>query len=366
MRDDSGRSSAGVRPAGRHGAHEASLDGGSKPDSATDDASLGRRRPAPAASSTRVSCSVIIPILNEEACLPELTDRLLKTLDQAGEPFEVIFVDDGSTDRGPAFLREVIAREARVRMIRLLGHFGQHAAISAGIEQSRGDVVVLLDADLQNDPEALPAFQAKVREGYDLVSGWRTTRNDLGLTRRIASEIMTWLINRSTGAVLHDHGCGFKAMTRQLADRISQYGQMRRFLPALLARLAHTVAEIRVHNHPSPRGPSRYSLLQLAGLTLEFLIEFSIRPFQIVGALGLAALLLGILGGVGYTVGRLLGAPAMDRLLAAIVLLAFSGFHVTLLGLLGEYLVRTYHSAQRIPLFVIDEVVSHPRAAPDA
>jgi hypothetical protein len=366
MADDSSSPGAKVASASRPSAYEARVEGATDGSVQDTPAPRGDRRRTAAVAAARLSCSVIIPVLNEEACLPELTDRLLKTLDQSGESFEVIFVDDGSTDGGPAFLREVIAREPRVQMIRLLGHFGQHAAISAGIERSHGDIVILLDADLQSDPEALPAFKAKVREGYDLVSGWRTTRTELGLTRRLASEILTWLINRSTGAILHDHGCGFKAMTRQLAERISQYGQMRRFLPALLARLARNVTEIPVRNHPSPRGGSRYSLSRLMGLTLEFLIEFSIRPFQIVGALGLAALLIGILGGVAYAVCRLLGVPAMDRLLASIVLLVFSGFHVTLLGLLGEYLIRTYHSTQRIPLFVIDEVVSHPRAVPDA
>lgn len=307
-----------------------------------------------------VACSVIIPVLNEEESLPELTDRLLKTLDGLGEPSEVIFVDDGSTDGGPDFLRGVIAREPRVRMIRLLGHFGQHAALSAGIEGSRGEIVVFLDADLQSAPEALPAFLAKVREGYDLVSGWRTTRAEVGLTRRLASAALTRLINRSTGVTLHDHGCGFKAMTRRLAQRTSQYGQMRRFLPALLARLARSVAEVPVTNQPRAGGRSRYSLLQLMGLTLEFLIEFSVRPFQVVGTLGVAVLALGIAGGVGYAVGRLLGMPAMDRLLAFMVLLVFSGFQITLLGLLGEYLIRTYHAGQGLPLFVIDEVVNHP------
>ena len=313
-----------------------------------------------------VACSVVIPVLNEEECLPELTDRLMKTLDGLGEPSEVIFVDDGSRDGGPDFLRGVIAREPRVSMIRLLGHFGQHAALSAGIEQSRGEIVVLLDADLQSDPEALPAFLTKVREGYDLVSGWRTARTEVGLARRWASAALTWLINRSTGVSLHDHGCGFKAMTRQLAQRTRQYGQMRRFLPALLARLARNVAELPVTNQRRPRGRSRYSFFQLMGLALEFLIEFSVRPFQAVGMLGIALLALGIAGGVGYSVGRLFGMPAMDRVLVFMVLLVFFGFQVTLLGLLGEYLIRTYHAAQRLPLFVIDEVVVHERSKADA
>jgi len=365
MADDRSSHAANVASASRRGAYDAGAEGPIAADAAAAPASRGRT-PVPASPPARLACSVIIPVLNEEACLPELADRLLKTLNQAGESFEVIFVDDGSTDGGPDFLRGLIAREPRVTMVRLVGHFGQHAAISAGIERSRGDIVILLDADLQHEPEALPAFQAKVREGYDLVSGWRTSRSELGLIRRLASVTLTWLINRSTGVVLHDHGSGFKAMTRQLAERISQYGQMRRFLPAVLARLARNVAELPVRNQPSPRGGSRYTLPQLIGLTLEFLIEFSIRPFQIVGALGVTALLLGILGTVGYAVARLLGVPAMDRLLTFVVLLVFSGFHVMLLGLLGEYLIRTYHSTQRIPLFVIDEVVCQSRAVPDA
>ncbi len=313
-----------------------------------------------------VACSVIIPVLNEEECLPELADRLMKTLDGIGEPSEVIFVDDGSTDGGPDFLRGVIAREPRVSMIRLLGHFGQHAALWAGIERSRGEIVVVMDADLQTDPEAIPAFLAKVREGYDLVSGWRTSRMELGLTRRLASSILTRMINRKCGKRFHDHNCGFKAMTRQLARQGQEYGQMRRFLPALLARLARSVAEIPVSNHQSRRGGSRYSFAQLAALALEFLIEFSVRPFLAVGAFGLGALAIGIAGSGAYLFGRLLGMPAMERLLALLVLLSFLGLQFTVLGLLGEYIIRTYRAAQRIPLYVIGEVVTHAEVMLDA
>ncbi len=311
------------------------------------------------ASEDLPACSVIIPILNEEECLPELTDRLLKILDGSGELYEVIFVDDGSTDGGPDFLRGVIAREPRVCLIRLLGHFGQHAAISAGIDRSRGEIVVLMDADLQSDPEALPDFLAKVREGYDLVSGWRTSREDLGLARRIASAFLTRMINRATGKAFHDHNCGFKAMTRELAKRTQEYGQMRRFLPALLARLARSVAEIPVTNRQRRQGGSRYSFMQLVMLVLEFLIEFSVRPFLAVGAIGLGALAVGMVGGGAYLVGRLFGMPAMDRLLALLLLLSFLGLQFTVLGLLGEYIIRTYHATQRIPLYVIGEVVTH-------
>jgi hypothetical protein len=314
----------------------------------------------PATSATApVALSVIIPILDEEASLPELVERLLKTLRQVGESYEVIIVDDGSTDGGPDFLRAVVSREPHLTLIRLLGHFGQHAAISAGIERSRGEVVVLMDGDLQADPEAIPSFLAKVREGYDLVSGWRTHRADLGPVRRRASALITWLINRTTGTALHDHNCGFKAMTRRLAAQTQEYGQMRRFLPALMARLARSVAEIPVSNQARRRGGSRYSWMQLVGLTLEFAIEFSGRPFQVVGGLGLGALAVAVAGSGGYLAARLAGMPAMNRLLAFLVLLGFSGLQFTVLGLLGEYIIRIYHATQHLPLFVIDEVLTH-------
>ncbi|MBI3325448.1 MAG: glycosyltransferase family 2 protein [Nitrospinae bacterium] len=304
-----------------------------------------------------VDISVVVPIFNEAENLQELYDRLVKTL--AGlEPmsFELIFVDDGSTDGGFQRLRELATADARVRAVRFVRNFGQHVALSGGIERSRGNVVILMDADLQNAPEDIPRFIAKIREGYDLVSGWRLNRGELTFVRRIGSALMNWFIGLSTGVPLHDYNCGFKAMTRRVAQEICRYGHLRRYIAPLLARLARSVAEVPVANGSRRQGHSKYTFLQIFALIVEFIIGFSVRPFQVIGLGGVACTLLGVLAGFAYFVGRLVfGMAAGDRLLASIILGTFAGIQFSILGLLGEYMVRAYHAAQNLPLYVVEE-----------
>jgi glycosyltransferase involved in cell wall biosynthesis len=321
------------------------------------------RPPAnPDLGSGATALSVVIAVLNEEENVPELYERLIKTLGGLDSSYEVIFVDDGSTDGTFRFLRELSERDPHVRAVRFSRNFGQHVALSAGIERSRGEAVILMDADLQNDPQDIPRLVAKLREGHDVVSGWRTDRREVGIARRVGSLVIGWLISVSTGAVLHDHNCGFKALSRRVARDISRYGHLRRFLPLLLVTLARSVGEVPVADHPRRHGRSKYHFAQLLALTLEFLIAFSTRPFRIVGCAGILGVLAGLTAASAYLAGRFVfGMPASDRILAAVVLVTFTGFQFMILGLLGEYVVRAYHAAQALPLYVVEEEIGTAR-----
>jgi glycosyltransferase involved in cell wall biosynthesis len=307
--------------------------------------------------NSRIELSVVMPVFNEVENLPGLYDRLVKTLENAKlRSFELIFIDDGSIDGSFERLQELSTVDARVRVIKFVRNFGQHAALSAGMERSEGEVVVFMDADLQNAPEDIPRFLAKIREGYDLVSGWRANRQKLGLTRWLGSLIVNQVMTYSTGVFLHDHGCGYKAVTRRVAREASRYGHLRRFLIPLLLTLARSVGEVAIDDHERHQGRSKYNFFHLFAMTFDFLTAFSMRPFRIVGLGGILGIFIGFLAGGVYAIGRLFFAmPANNHLLAAIILLAFAGMQFTILGLLGEYLVRAYHAAQNLPLYTVEE-----------
>lgn len=306
-----------------------------------------------------VELSVVVPIFNEVENLSELYDRLVKTLDGIDlRSFELIFVDDGSTDGSFERLRDLSAVDARVRIIKFPRNFGQHAALSAGMERSLGEIVMVMDADLQNAPEDIPRFVAKIREGYDLVSGWRTTRQRLSLTRWLGSAIVNHVMTYTTGVFLHDHGCGYKAVTRRVAGEASRYGHMRRFLVPLLLTLARSVGEVPIHDAERQQGRSKYNFFHLFSMTFDFLTAFSMRPFRVVGFGGIFGVFAGFLGACLYLIGRFIFAmPASSQLLAAIILVAFAGIQFTILGLLGEYLIRAYHAAQNLPLYTVEEEI---------
>jgi glycosyltransferase involved in cell wall biosynthesis len=312
----------------------------------------------PAPRSGEIAISVVIPIFNEEENIPELYAGLTRTLNKFGASYELIVVDDGSTDASFDCSRRLAERDPCVRLVRFARNFGQHVALSAGIERSRGEIVILMDADLQNDPEDIPRFVAKIQEGCDLVSGWRTDRQGLGIARRLGSIVIDRLISASTGASLRDHNCAFKAMTRRVALEINRYGHLRGFLPLLLLTVARSIAEVPIAEHPRRHGRSKYTVTQLLALTLEFVIAFSTRPFRIIGFAGVLAVVVGVAAGLAYLAARVVfGMPASDRILAAVVLLTFAGFQFTILGLLGEYAVRAYHAAQALPFYVVEDEI---------
>ncbi|MDE2058810.1 MAG: glycosyltransferase family 2 protein [candidate division NC10 bacterium] len=305
-----------------------------------------------------IALSVVVPVFNEEANLSELYERLTKTLDGLGSSYEIIFVDDGCTDGSSQRLRELAAGDPRVRAVRFVRNFGQHAALSAGIERSRGDIVILMDADLQSDPEEVPRFISKIGEGCDLVTGWRADRQDLGIARRIGSAVMNKLVSLSTGATLHDHGCGFRAMTRRVAQEINRSGDLRRFLAVRLVTAAHAVGEVPIANHARRRGQSKYTPFRLLALTFELLLVVSAGSFRIIGCAGILGALVGGLVACGALLGRLaFGMVVGPFVLVAILFLVLGGVQFTILGLLGEFVVRGYHAAQALPFYVVEEEI---------
>jgi glycosyltransferase involved in cell wall biosynthesis len=307
--------------------------------------------------------SIVVPLFNERDNLVPLHDELVKVMGMVGRPYEILFVDDGSSDGGAEVLRKIKASDPAVRVLRLARNSGQTAALQCGFSNARGEVVIAIDADGENDPGDIPKLLACLGEGYDIVSGWRKERwKDAALSRRIPSLTANWLISRITGVELHDYGCTLKAYRGNLARSLRLYGEMHRFVPALAAEQGARVTEVEVNFRPRRSGASKYgpgrilrTFLDL--VTVRFLSGYSTRPIQVFGAIGVV---LGMLGSLwtgllvfekivlGYSLGE---RPAL--LLA--VLLVVVGVQFVSLGLLGEMLARTYHESQDKQIYVIKE-----------
>jgi glycosyltransferase involved in cell wall biosynthesis len=307
--------------------------------------------------------SVVVPLYNERDNLAPLHAELARVLGAAAASYEMVFVDDGSTDGSVEVLRTIKADDAHVRVFRLARNSGQTAALVCGLHHAQGDVVVAIDGDGENDPADIPRLLAKLAEGYDLVSGWRTERwAGARLSRRLPSVAANRLISWMTGVRLHDYGCTLKAYRRDLARRLMLYGEMHRFVPAIAAEQGARIAEVEVGFRPRRTGSSKYgpgrivrTFLDL--LTVKFLSGYSTRPIQIFGAIGL---LLGLLGAIWTAIlvfeKIALGRALRDRpALLLAVLLVIVGVQFVSLGLLGEMLTRTYHESQDKPVYVIKE-----------
>jgi glycosyltransferase involved in cell wall biosynthesis len=307
--------------------------------------------------------SIVVPVFNEQDNLRPLHEELQRTLKPLGRSYEIIFVDDGSTDATAAVLREMRAADECCRVFRLARNSGQTAALACGLQNARGAVVVAIDGDGENDPADIPRLLARLDEGYDVVSGWRRERwKGSPLTRRLPSHAANALISYMTGIALHDYGCTLKAYRGDLARRLQLYGEMHRFVPAIAAQLGARISEIEVNFRPRRSGASKYGLGRIIHtfldlITLLFLTGYSTRPIQAFGTIGLV---LAILGGIwtsilvfekivlGYRIGS---RPAL--LLS--VLLVVVGVQFVSLGLLGEMLARTYHESQNKPIYIIKE-----------
>jgi glycosyltransferase involved in cell wall biosynthesis len=308
--------------------------------------------------------SVVIPVHNEEPSLLPLYDRLTAVLERLGRPYEIIFVDDASTDRSFELLANLVETDARLKVIRLRRNFGQTAALAAGFHHAQGDIVVSMDGDLQHDPEDLPALVAKIEEGYDIASGWRKQRVDSALTRRLPSRIANWLMAKVSGLNLHDFGTTFKAYRAEVLKDVELYGELHRFIPALASFYGVRVAEVPIRNTPRRSGGSHYGLRRTFHvlfdiLTVKFLLSYLTRPMYFFGRVGLAATAGG--GGIlsWLLVRKIRGHELMTEhgpLLIAGALLLLTGIIMFTTGLLGEVLMRTYFESQGRRIYAIREI----------
>jgi glycosyltransferase involved in cell wall biosynthesis len=307
--------------------------------------------------------SIVIPIRNESASIPRLYAELTGVLEGLGTPYEILFVEDGSTDDSFALLAALQSRDARVRVIRFRRNFGQTAAFAAGFAHARGRLIVTSDGDLQNDPRDIPAMVARIDEGVDIVCGWRRQRRDPFLSRRVPSMVANWLISWITGVRLHDYGCSLKVFRADVIKPLKLYGEMHRFLPAIASEAGVQIAEMAVNHRPRQYGRSNYGLSRavrvvLDLLTVKFLLSYSTRPLQIFGLIGLLMGLAGLAVTSYLTYVKLVGHQSIGTrpLLLLGILLIFTGVQLVTLGLLAELQARTYHESQDKPTYAIREI----------
>ena len=312
-----------------------------------------------------MNLSLVIPVYNEAASLPLLYDAIEKALKHLKQQWEVIFVDDGSRDNSLDVLRALAEKNPNhVCVLVFRRNFGQTAAISAGIDHAQGEIIVLMDSDLQNDPADIPRLLAKLDEGYDLVSGWRKDRKDNRLTRTIPSNIANGLISTVTGVHLHDYGCTLKAYRREVLGGFRLYGEMHRFIPVFAHSVGARITEIPVSHYPRQFGKANYGFDKTAKVildlfTVKFLLEYSHKPIRLFGGAGVGLMLLGMLDLAYVFIRRtFFGVPASTSPLLLIgVMLFIMGFQSILMGLIAELLARTYHESQQKPTYTLREII---------
>lgn len=309
--------------------------------------------------------SVVIPVYNEHEIIPQLVDSLFGVLSQVPYQWEVVFVDDGSQDGSFQRLKESVSRQPEhFTIIGLKRNFGQTTAIAAGIDHASGDIIVLMDADLQNDPTDIPVLVDEIQQGYDVVSGWRHDRKDPFLTRILPSWMANKLISWVTGVHLHDYGCTLKAYRKEVLSGFRLYGEMHRFIPAYASSVGARITEVKVKHHPRRSGRTKYGIertfkVVLDLFTVKFLLAYSQKPLYLFGGLGMI-LLTGGLGILLFLFIRRVGAgisPFDSPLFPSSILIVLMGFQSLLMGLIAELLVRTYHEAQNKPTYTIREIV---------
>lgn len=317
--------------------------------------------------------SIVVPIYNEEENVPILTEAINKVMSGTGRPYEVLLVDDGSSDRSWDRLLEAARKYPCLKLIRFRRNFGQTAAMSAGFKEACGDVVITLDADMQNDPADIPLILQKVDEGYDVVSGWRRDRKDPFISRKLPSMIANGLISWITGVSLHDYGCTLKAYRKEIVSNLNLYGEMHRFIPALASWVGGRLAEVPVNHNPRRFGVSKYGISRttrviLDLITVKFLLRYSTHPIQIFGKIGLwfgAAGILMILAVLAFHLSYKIfdtsfAADLIKRpfwVIAPFMFILFSMQFISM-GLLAEMQIRTYHESQNKPIYVIKEIVT--------
>ncbi len=311
--------------------------------------------------------SIVVPVFNEEDNINLLYESIEKSVSGLKIPWELILVDDGSQDNSLEKIKSLVKQNPeRLQAVVLRRNFGQTAAIAAGIDQSKGDVIVLLDADLQNDPADIPLMISKIEEGYDVVSGWRYNRQDNYLTRTLPSHIANWIISSVTGVHLHDYGCTLKAYKREVLTGFHLYGEMHRFIPVYANSVGARITEVKVHHHPRKYGKAKYGLertfkviLDLA--TVKFLTSYANKPIYIFGGAGVGLIVFSFISLLFLAIRRLVDvnkpSPFASPLFIIATMIAIMGFQSILMGFIAELLVRTYHESQNKPVYTIREIV---------
>ncbi|HSF23208.1 MAG TPA: glycosyltransferase family 2 protein [Blastocatellia bacterium] len=314
---------------------------------------------------TAPEVSVFLPVFNEEANIEPLNLKLTESLQALGRSYEIIYVDDGSTDQTLDRLRAVAARDSRVRVIALRRNYGQTAAMSAGIDHARGMILIPMDADLQNDPADIFRLIEKLDEGYDVVSGWRKDRKDKWLTRRVPSALANRLISRLSGVPLHDYGCSLKAYRRHVLAEVKLYGEMHRFIPIYAGWAGARVTEIPVTHHARNSGASKYGLSRTVKvifdlITIKFMSGYLTKPLYLFGSAGLLCLIASFLAAALALYYRFVKDIHLNRMpLATLAMIMFAmGIQFIFMGLLAEMIVRTYHESQDKPTYLIRERIN--------
>ena len=319
--------------------------------------------------SAPLDLSVVVPLYNEEESLPHLVEQLLAALRPSGERFELVLVNDGSSDRTAEVLERLSQDIPELVGVLLRKNYGQTAAMAAGFDVAQGEVIVSLDGALQNDPADIPMLLAKLREGYDLVSGWRHQRQDAALQRKLPSKIANRLIGRVTGVRLHDYGCSLKAYSRDVLSDMRLYGELHRFLPALAFIEGARITEVKVNHRARQFGSSKYGIdrtfrVLMDLLTVWFMKRFLTRPMYVFGFGGLIAILLSLVASSYLLAVKLMGGDIANRpLLTLAVVLGLAGIQLFCFGLLGELQIRTYHESQDRPIYRIRETLRGGRDA---
>jgi glycosyltransferase involved in cell wall biosynthesis len=315
---------------------------------------------------TPLSYSVVVPLYNEQENVPQLYVKIIDVMDAVGGAYEIVFIDDGSKDGTFRQLSEIARDDERVVVVRLRRNFGQTAALKAGFDHSRGEIIISMDGDLQHDPAEIPLFIEKMQEGYDIVSGWRVERTDHWLMRRFPSMVANWIMAKLSRVELHDFGTTFKAYRREILSEIHLYGELHRFIPALASWAGASVAEVPITNVPRKSGKSNYGISRTIRVLLDlvsvkFLLDYSTKPLQLFGLAGLTCLAGG--GGIGLWIfarkalfdeGLLANHGPLIILGMALVM---GGIQFIAIGLIGELLARTYYESQNKPVYTVRQYI---------
>lgn len=309
-----------------------------------------------------VDLSIVVPVYNEQDNVEAVYSAISSALHSMGCTYEIIMVDDGSSDGSYGELTRLAGKDSALKVIRFRRNFGQTAAMSAGFDFAKGDIIIPMDGDLQNDPADIPRLVEKIHEGYDVVSGWRRDRKDTFVSRKIPSLLANALISRQTGVHLHDYGCTLKAYRREVLDGINLYGEMHRFVPALASQFGAKVTELPVNHFPRLHGVSKYGISRtlrviLDLMTVKFLMTYSTKPIQLFGKWGVYTILAGAGTGTMTLYMKVFEHFSMNRnpLLIVTAFLLFMGVQFIVLGLLGELNARTYFESQGKPIYVVKD-----------